>query len=69
MKRCERELDAATAAGVQAMMRKLCGRCMCESGEQCPLFQYAPRAVEATPVTPMSDWGRVVLDPQPAPAA
>ena len=67
MKRCERELDAATAAGVQAVVRKMCGRCLCESGEQCPLFQYAPKA-ERLPETPRSEWDRVVLDPQPIPA-
>lgn len=65
LKRCERELDAVTAAGVQAMVRKLCGRCLCESGEQCPLFRYAP----AEAVTPRTEWDRVVLDPQPPLAA
>jgi hypothetical protein len=45
MKRCEREWDAATAAGVQRLVKELCGRCLCETGDQCPLFSYAPRQV------------------------
>lgn len=46
-KRCEREWDAATAAGVQTLVRELCGRCLCEDGLQCPLFSYGRREVEA----------------------
>lgn len=49
MKRCEREWEPARAAAVQAMVREMCGRCLCETGDRCPLFSYREdRAVHAT---------------------
>ena len=50
MKRCEREWEPATARNVQALVREMCGRCLCENGEQCPLFSYARPERSAEPV-------------------
>lgn len=50
MKRCEREWEPAKAAAVQAMVVELCGRCLCESGERCPLFSYKEERVGTEPV-------------------
>lgn len=48
MKRCEREWSPDRAQAVQAMVRELCGRCLCETGDRCPLFAYKEdRAVAA----------------------
>ena len=38
MKRCEAELVATRAAGVQALVKRMCGGCPCEQGISCPLF-------------------------------
>jgi hypothetical protein len=38
MKRCEAEWLPARAAGVQAVVREMCGGCPCEMGIPCPLF-------------------------------
>lgn len=45
MKRCESRWDAATAAGVQALLVKLCGRLACEAGEVYPLLVREDRMV------------------------
>jgi hypothetical protein len=38
MKRCEKEWTPVRAAGLQALVRELCGFCPCENGIPCPLF-------------------------------
>lgn len=38
MKRCETEWTPAHAAGMQGLVRELCGFCPCENGIPCPLF-------------------------------
>ena len=53
MKRCEREWEPARAQAVQAMVRELCGRCLCEAGGRCPLFAYkGERAVTEAASSP-----------------
>jgi hypothetical protein len=59
MKRCEREWEPARAAAVQAMVREMCGRCLCETGERCPLFAYKEDRAGTATASPSGESVRI----------